>query len=115
MAETDTIFAQAGLDVINKFGDSATYTPVSGTPATCTVHLDTDIDTQPDNYSVQARGDKLTIEALVAQIGSDIAVRRSSGATYVEGDRFTIGSDIYEVTDILVQDKVSILCAVRKV
>ncbi len=116
MGINDAVFARVGLDVLTQFGDSATYTPVVGDPVTlCTVHLDTEVESSPDGYSVQARGAELTIEALIAEIGNDISIRRPSGSGYAVADRFTVGSDVYEVTEVLEEDTVFILMAVRMV
>ena len=96
MSINDSTFAQLGLDVMDQFGDTATYTPSIGEPVPCTVHFDTAIEATPDDFSVQARGAELTIEALIAEIGNDISIRRAkpAGGGYTEGDRFTIGADV---------------------
>jgi hypothetical protein len=81
----------------------------------CTVHLDTEAEAEPDGYSVQALGQELTIEALIAQIGTDITIRKPSGEGYEPGDMFTIGSSTYEVTEIKEIDPIYVLMAVREV
>ena len=56
--------------VVNMFGTSATYTPVSGDSVSCSVEINFESELRPDSLEFEIVEIGTTIEALVSDVGS---------------------------------------------
>lgn len=93
MAETD--FDQAAIDIIDELGREATYLPVGGDPVPgIKVHLEENLEDQPDGFETVIKAIFLTIELLLSDLPREPR----------ENDQITIGATTYTVKAPLSND-----------
>ena len=90
----ETGFDQMAEDLFNGLGVDATYSPNIGDSVSLKVHYDQTVEYHPDAYSGQYQGYIKTIEFLYSDLGKLPA----------KSDCFVIGSNRYEVKQILDHD-----------
>jgi hypothetical protein len=113
MGNATAIFNQAAGDILDELTDGvdATFIPLADAPVTLTVYLDTDLQNEPIGYEMQATGTQQTILARLADL-PDVPV---AAIPDTAGETFTISDTTYEVTAILENDGIFVLCAVKEI
>ena len=98
----EAVFDQAGVDIFNRLGVDALYTPLVGDPVICKVDINTSVDLQPIGEStVWEKG--VTLEYLFAVVGREAD----------KGDTFLVGVLTYTVDRVEENDGRYVLLVVK--
>lgn len=81
-------------DLIEALGVDATYIPKIGAAVSLKVQFDQSVDYQPDGYTGRAQGYLKTIEFFYSDLNAMPAA----------GDQIKIGSDCFEIVNLLEHD-----------
>jgi len=61
-------FDKAAIDIFNKAGVAAMYTPAAGDPVTCQIDYVQDVDLEPAGFDTQIWGRGKTVQAVLAAL-----------------------------------------------
>ncbi|GAG30475.1 unnamed protein product [marine sediment metagenome] len=99
MATAEEIFNQAAIDIFNKQGVAALYTPSVGDPVSCQVDIERDVDLEPDGFNAQIWGRGITVEGILSVLGKEPDTDETF--TITEGDFI---DTVYTVKTIIEND-----------
>lgn len=91
----DSIFAAAG--------QTATFTPVTGSAVSVSVNVSRGTQYQPGGFESGAAGSEITVEAVLDDLGG----------TPTRGSMFLVGVTTYTVTHVIENDGRFVKCAVK--
>lgn len=113
MSINDAALEQVAADIFYHLGDDAVFYPTDGDPVPCKVNVEMESHNEPDGYTMQAKGEQITVEGLRHILGK-IPVARTPNR---EGEKFIMDDTdiVYEVQAIIESDDRFVTCGVKQV
>lgn len=105
MADIETIFDNAAEDLFNRIGRDAVYQPIVGSPVSCKIVIERDVDLEPFGLNAQVWGKGITIEAILSVLGKEPDAEET----------FTVDGIIYEVQTIKENDEIFVTMVVKQI
>jgi hypothetical protein len=114
MSLNESALQDAAVDMFYHLGEDAVYYPSDGPPVACKVNVEKDFQTEPDGFTMQARGEQITIEGLIRILGKVPVAKTPNrpGETFVV-QMPNVGAVTYEVKGILANDERFVTCSVK--
>lgn len=102
------VFAAALPGIFTAAGETAVFTPATGSPVSCYVFINFNVDLQPSGMEVQVWERGTVIEALLTDSGEGTAIGREPD----RGETFTVAGTVYTVKATLENDGLTVKVAV---
>ena len=98
------VFAAALPGIFLAAGETAVFTPATGSPVSCYVFINFNVELQPSGMEVQVWERGTVIEALLTDSGEGAATGREPA----RGETFTVAGTVYTVKAILENDGLTV-------
>ena len=98
------VFAAALPGIFTAAGETAVFTPATGSAIPCYVFINFNVELQPSGMEVQVWERGTVIEALLIDAGEGAAIGREPA----RGETFTVDGTVYTVKAILENDGLTV-------
>lgn len=114
MSLNESALQQAAEEIFDHLAEDAVYFPSDGPPIPCKVNVERDLQNEPDGFTMQARGEQITVEGLIQVLGKIPIAKTPNrpGETFVVQIP-NVGAVTFEVKGILANDDRFVTCSVK--